>query len=327
MSDREIEYANIMAPDELNQYLAHFINRNKRNKTKASEFLESVEQEVINSYYKHEETCVKTYNDRSKALTHEIKCWKEKKCVLCDSKLRKITGEFGQFWGCPNFKDGRTHKRFSLDYVVILSHKESYTKIKIGVHWATELLKDLNCPEFIKASDLLSFFEKCGLQDLRSKYEGKVSLQGISSYPLAKAASRKEEKEIIDTLRPLFEKVVSQLGIKYKKRGNKEKVAIIDLIVSTPDLVFVLEIKRGPLDINEDQLALYHQLVTSALNQQNDARLCIGVFIVCNPELMLNSPWFKTPFASYPNIQALNGSPHKVIAYLKSRAYIDPSLQ
>jgi hypothetical protein len=322
MSDREIEYANIMTPDELNQYLAYFINRNKKNKTKASEFLESVEQEVINSYYKHEETCVKTYNDRAKALTHEIKCWKEKKCTLCDSKLRKVTGEFGQFWGCPNFRDGRSHTRFSLDHDVMFSHKESYTKIKIGVHWATDLLRNLNYPEFIKASDLLSFFEKCGLQDLRLKYEGKVSLQGISSYPQAKAASRKEEKEIIETLRPLFEKNAPQLGIKYKLRGDKEQVAIIDLIASNSNLVFVFEIKRGPIDIDEDQLLLYHQLVTFTLKQVGDSRPCFGTFIVYNPELFISSSWLKTPFALYPNIQALISNSNKVIDYLKNHAFI-----
>lgn len=106
--------------------------------------------------------------------------------------------------------------------------------------------------------------------------------------------------------------------------GEKEKFAIIDLIASSPNFVLVVEIKRGPLDINEDQLSLYYRLVTFTLQQAKDIRPCFAVFLVYNPELILSSSWLKTPFALYPNIQSLIRNPGKVIDYLKNCAYINP---
>jgi hypothetical protein len=325
MPHHEFEYARIMTKEELKQYFNYFITLHQKNKNKAYDFLESVKQQVVDAYYKHEETCIQTHENKIKALYHETICWTEKKCMQCGSKLRQISGEFGQFWGCPKFRDGGQHTRFSLDHDNNLNHKKRYTKIKIGLHWATDLLRSLNYSDSIKASDLLAFFEKCGLEDLRVKYENISSFKAISSYPFAKMQSNKEEDETVNTLRPLFKTVKYQLGIKYKIKGGKENVAVIDLIASTNELVFVIEIKRRPFDINEEQLSLYHQLVSFTLKQQNDTRPCIGAFIVSNPELMISSSWLKTPFALYPHIQSLKGDSNKVIKYLKSRAYIGVS--
>jgi ssDNA-binding Zn-finger/Zn-ribbon topoisomerase 1 len=246
-----------MTKEELNEFYQSIIDRNSKNKTKAITLLETRKEDVIKLYHEYEAKRIEEYHSRLHELNQITEAWKNKKCIVCGANLRKISSDYGTFWGCPNYKDGRKHTTFPSNYEEILETREEYTKIRIRGNWSTDLTRDLHLPPFVKASDMLNFLERNGLEDLRSKYGYKKSTETIGGYVIAKKASRQEEKEIENFLRPFFQTLLSQVGIRYKLVGQQEKVAIIDLIASNTNNVYIIEVKRESLQIKE---ALSHKL-------------------------------------------------------------------
>ena len=78
-----------------------------------------------------------------------------------------------------------------------------------------------------------------------------------------------------------FDKIDVQRGIRYKLENEKEKVAMIDLIIPYKDIIYLIEIKRHVHDIRVGQLQLYYTIL-SHIVRKHDARIIRPLFLVYN---------------------------------------------
>lgn len=280
-----IEYANIMSSNELSNFFQSIsqLYDFKKNNSKVS-LLENGEL-LVNAYYEYERESIKVFSDQRKEIKNSIKAWNEKKCMGCGSKLNLIESDYSNFWGCPNYRNKNVaHTTFNVNQGHYLSEKLERSHVRIDAHWATHILRKTNLKETIKAKELIDYYLETGLEDLREKYGYQSTIESISGYINAKRNSRVEEEEITKHLTKLFPMSQIQMGIKYKLVDEKEKVAIIDLILSDNDVVNIIEIKRSNFDIKPEQLKLYHSLVSFVLSNKSDKRICQGIFIVYKKE-------------------------------------------
>ena len=84
-----------------------------------------------------------------------------------------------------------------------------------------------------------------------------------------------------------------------------EKIAILDLIVSDQNNIYLIEIKRYPLEIKEEQLNLYFDLLKHILSDKKDKRSFKAVFLISN-EYEYDYDYFKQNedrFIYFKNIQ------------------------
>jgi hypothetical protein len=280
-----IEYAKILKPNELKEFFDSIKKLSESKKTIADNYFYDNEDLFIQTYYEYEQIQIDEYEKQKDEINHLYECWETKTCFGCKSKLRLINSDTGKFWGCPNFRDkSKEHKNFSLNYEEIHTYRKKCVKVRINAHWATDIIKRTNSVKKVKASQLLRSYDAIGLDDLRVKYGYKETLKSISGYVTAKKNSFKEELEITEQLSKYFPKSNSQLGIKYKLKSDIEKVAIIDFILSDNKDVYVIEIKRSVYDVKPEQLQLYYELMDYIMNEANDNRNCIALFIVYNKE-------------------------------------------
>jgi len=274
-----------MTPEELTRFYQSIAQSYEAKKSAAHTSLHNNLSILTDAYHDYEKKNIKVLVDQKADLQNSRKLWSEKKCGGCGSKLNLITSDFGAFWGCPRFRDARViHTRFSSNQELMFSYKEKNLKVRINAHWATDILKNTNLTTAIAAKELIGFYTDVGLEDLREKYGYKSTVESISGYVNAKKNSGIEEDIITKHLSTLFEKTLVQMGIRYKLDGEREKVAIIDLVLSDRHLVNVIEIKRSSYDVNPKQLNLYYSLVSHILSDNADTRKCRAVFIVYNRE-------------------------------------------
>jgi ssDNA-binding Zn-finger/Zn-ribbon topoisomerase 1 len=272
-------------------------------------------------YQEYENRSLKKYEERLKEIQKTAEAWQNKTCLVCGSKLRKVNSTYGSFWGCPNFNDGRKHTTFSMTYHESLSIREAYARVVIRANWSVDLIMDLNLPSYVKASDMLIFLERIGLEDLRYKYGYKKSMETIGGYVLSKKASRKEAVEIESFLKTIFPKLASQVGIRYKLQGEEERVRVIDLIASDNNAVYIIEIKRESLQIKEDQLHQYLALLRFIKNQKNDTRKYRAVPVVYTSCLPYgNYSGLSMKFVSFDDLKKAGN--HTKISELLNRAGI-----
>lgn len=275
-----IEYANIMNQTELSDFFLSITKKSNAKKSKAAELLIKHKEKLLEDHFKLEQERVDQYYSERKKLQMLYKAWKNKKCDGCGASLRIV---FDQFWGCPNYNDkSQKHRTFPLEYDDQINYRLQSHNVRVDANWATNILRQNNLNAFASASDLLNFYEENGLDDLREKYGYKKTKERISGYVKAKKESVKEEREIVEHLSRFFPKGISQTGIRYKRKDQNEKVAIVDLILSDEKVVYVIEIKRSVLDINEDQLILYQSLIDFTLKNVGDRRICKALFIIYN---------------------------------------------
>lgn len=299
-----IEYASIMSKTELDDFYQSILHRNANNKTRAITLLESQKEEVFNLYQEYEQRSLNKYEERLKEIQKTAEAWQNKNCLICGAKLRKVSSTYGTFWGCPNFSDGRKHTTFPVNYQETLATLEEHARVLVRANWSADIIRDLDLPSFVKASDMLIFLERIGLEDLRYKYGYKKSMETIGGYVLAKKEPRNEQKEIESFLKTIFPKLASQVGIQYKIQGEEERVRVIDLIASDHHAVYILEIKKQSLQIKEDQLALYLALLQFIKNEKNDARNYRAVPVVYTRyPLYDNYSRLKMKFVSFDDLK------------------------
>ena len=280
-----IDYAKIMEPIELKEFFDSIKNSSESKKTIADNYFYDNQDLFTEAYYDYEQIQIDEFENQKNELNRLYECWQTKNCFGCSSKLKLIDSDYGQFWGCPNFRDkSKDHKNFSLNYEEIHASRKESTKVRINAHWATDIIRKTNSEKKLKASQLLRLYEKIGFDDLRVKYGYKKTMKSISGYVTAKRNSFKEEVEIINQLSKYFPKSNSQLGIRYKLKSDIEKVAILDFILSDNKDVYVIEIKRSVYDIKSEQLQLYYDLMSYIMNNVEDKRNCKALFIVYNKE-------------------------------------------
>ena len=275
-----IEYAHIMSKQELSDFFSSIIDKEKSKKSKAVDLLVKNKEILLNDHFQFEQKQVDQYYLERRNLLEIRNHWRKKTCDGCGAKLKIV---FDQFWGCPNYKDGsKKHRTFALNYEEYIIERLQNHHVRIDANWATTILRKNNLQPPATASDLLDFYEEFRMDDLREKYGYKKSKERISGYVRAKRKSLKEEKEIAAHLKKFFLKNNSQIGIRYKLSEQSERVAIVDLILSDDENVYIIEVKRSALDLNEEQLKLYQQLIQFTLRQANDNRICKALFIVYN---------------------------------------------
>ncbi|MBO9684945.1 MAG: hypothetical protein J7502_20105, partial [Flavisolibacter sp.] len=180
--DLRIEYASIMSKTELDDFYQSIIRRNANNKSRAIALLESKKEEVIKLYHAYEHRSLNKYEERLTEIQKTAEAWQNKNCLVCGAHLKQSNSTYGAFWGCPNYKDGRKHTTFSLNYEETIAEREGYARVLIRGNWSIDLIRDLNLPSYVKTSDMLIFLERIGLEDLRYKYGFKKSMETIGGY-------------------------------------------------------------------------------------------------------------------------------------------------
>lgn len=297
-----IEYARIMTVQELRDFFASILKNYNDKKSKAWECLLQNKNILIDNYYKLEQERVDIYYEEKQKLKNAKKSWDHKVCDTCGSKMKLVNSDF---WGCANFRDSsHEHRTFPINYDEYFFDRWQNLNVRIDANWATNIIRQNSLQALVKATDLLNFYDEFCLEDLREKYGYRNSKDGISGYVKAKKASTLEEKEITKHLSSIFKKSNEQRGIRYKLKNEKEKVAIIDLILSDEEEVNIIEIKRSILDLKEKQLQLYHQLISFILKEKNDDRVCRSLFIVYNEDTFSYKPEYK--YLLYEKIKTLN---------------------
>lgn len=279
-----IEYAKVMSPEELKGFFKNISNIYNTKKDSSGKSLNQNHALLVQSYYDYEEEQIKIFSDQKKEIIKSIQLWNNKVCC-CSTKLKLIESAYGNFWGCPNYKNKSIkHLTFNSNEGAFLENKLGNTRIRINAHWTTDILRRTKLDKSIKAKELVTFYTSFGYEDLREKYGYKSTIESISGYVNAKIKSRVEEKEITEHLTNLFTTSKPQIGINYKLENQNPKVAIIDLILSNNETVYVVEIKRSNYDIKLEQLELYHSLISFILMEKDDTRKCKAVFVIYNKE-------------------------------------------
>jgi hypothetical protein len=297
-----------MTRREINEHISNLSLFYKQKNQNSFVFLESIKENIFNQYDIIYQSILENYISQINNYEDKVKSWENKMCQGCKSKLRYI--EDYNFWGCPNYLDKSiNHSTFNKNH--LFHFDKSNIKHRVNTHWATDIKKALNIPKNITATNILDFLEFYGYEDLRTRFDYKPTKESIAGFINGNKESKKEEKEIFDFLSNLkFDKIHKQYYIKYKLIGDKEKIAILDLLISNEDKVYIIEIKRSFFDIKEEQLKLYHNLINFILNEKNDKRKLISLFCISNKS-EYDSIYFKCEskyfyFDDYKNVENKN---------------------
>lgn len=282
----KFDYVKAMSVDEKRDYINKFAQANKNKSSQVFQFLSSVESKLIAQYEKVDQNILDNYKKDVKEYYDKLKAWETKTCQGCKSKLNKKNGDFGAFWGCPNFRNNEVvHSNFSLNQEEYLNYQKNSLKPRINKDWATDIKKQLQLPSNITATNIIDFLEYNGCEDLRAKYNYKATKESISGFVNANKDSKKEEKEVYEKLeKKNFKRLHKQYYLKYKKINETEKVAILDILLSNESKVYIIEIKRYLMYANDEQLDLYYNLILHMLGEINDKREVKPLFCISNRE-------------------------------------------
>jgi len=279
----EIECARFMNENELKEFYSGIGGKSSLQKQTSYKVLSINQNALLAEYDKYEAESIKKYEEAYVALMNKKQAWDIKVCRGCQGKIRLVNSEYNNFWGCEYYYNRSIiHDTFNIDYDEQFVEYYQNTKVRIDSNWLTKIIRDLNLQASVKASNLLVFYDALGKEDLRSKYGYLSTSQSISGFVKAKSASRIEEQEVEKRLAGIFPNCKSQLGIRYKLKGEKVRVVILDMVLADDNEVFILEIKRNVHDIDEDKIHLYYQLVTHILLKVKDIRKCYATFLVFN---------------------------------------------
>jgi hypothetical protein len=269
-----------MTKKEVNQHICNLSLYYKQKNQKSFEYLEIIKDNIFSQYEIIYQSVLDNYISQIKHYDDKVKAWENKCCLGCKSKLRYI--EEYSFWGCPNYLDKSViHSTFNKNQ--LFHFEQSNIKHRVNTHWATDIKKALNISQNISATNILDFLELNGYEDLRIRFNYKPTKESIAGFVNGNLESKKEEKEIFAKLSSFnFDKIHKQYYIKYKLADDKERIAILDVLISNDDKVYIVEIKRGLYDIKEEQLQLYHNLITFILNEKKDNRKLISFFCISN---------------------------------------------
>lgn len=326
-----IEYSHLLTDKSLAEHINAIRAPNREKKNKAGPILEKNKDILIAEYHKVEQRAIQEFKDRHNELRLQKNAFDKKECEHCQRPLKFIRNDYQDYYVCPEFRDGNQHSKFYVDLEERIQARLPGIKIRIEMDWLTNILKATALRDQIRASDLFKFLEEHGFDDLRAKYGLSGTKRLITSLTRAKQASTQEEREIAAFLRPFFSKCAQQQGIRYKLQGEKDNIAILDLIVSDDKTVYLLEIKREPLYISEHQLTFYQALLQHIMEKAGDRRRIHPVFLVYNtPEYPV--PYLAGTYVLYEEIKTLGNaaaiiSKFENMAHRKSYEYriINPS--
>lgn len=274
---KNFEYVEILTKEEVGDFIKQ-LNRKNNSSNSNNPSLESNKTALIKEYHAYENEIISAFKSQLKEYEKELKLWNNKTCV-CGRKLKYIDGY--KFWGCPDYQnEGKKHLTFKHNQQEYFDYRFKNIKVRLSAQWCTDIIKKLNLVGKIKAKELLLFYISLNLDDLRRKYGYKSTIKSISSYVIANKESKREELEIRKFLKPFFDKTIHQLYIRFKEKESIEKIKIFDLIVSDENQVYLIEIKRHNIYIDEEQLELYYELLKHIMTEKRDKRVMKSLFIV-----------------------------------------------
>lgn len=274
------EYVQIMNKKEISEHISSLSLFYKQKNQSSFLYLESIKADIFNQYEIIYQSVLDNYIAQIKNYDDKVAAWENKICLGCKSKLRYV--EDYSFWGCPNYLDKSIiHSTFNKNHLFLFD--KNNIKHRVNAHWVTDIKKNLNISKNISATNILDFLEFYGFEDLRMRFDYKPTKESIAGFVNGNIESKKEEKEIFEKLSSLnFDKVQKQYYLKYKLIDDKERIAILDILISDEDKVYIIEIKRGLYDIKEEQLKLYKNLIRFIQNTKNDKRKLISLFCISN---------------------------------------------
>lgn len=274
------EYVKIMTKKEISEHISSLSLYYKQKNQNSFQYLESIKADIFNQYHIIYQSVLYNYIAQIKNYDDKVAAWENKICLGCKSKLRYV--EDYSFWGCPNYLDKSIiHSTFNKNHLFLFD--KNNIKHRVNAHWATDIKKNLNISKNISATNILDFLEFYGFEDLRVRFDYKPTKESIAGFINGNIESKKEEKEIFEKLSSFnFDKVQKQYYLKYKLIDDKERIAILDLLISDENKVYIIEVKRGLYDIKEEQLKLYENLIRFIQNTKNDKRKLISLFCISN---------------------------------------------
>lgn len=211
------------------------------------------------------------YRSEYESYLRKIEAWDTKTCMICKSPLRMVYA-YTEFWGCPNWQDGREHTRFQEPDPFIHAPRQ-----RVYAHWLTDIIDISGFKKKVTAKPLLQFYLANGLEDLREKFGYGPSIKLIDGLIKVKKRSKEQELFILDALKKKEGKLLYQQCITYKLKGKKETFCIPDFIWGDDFDVYVLDAK---LDYaNDDKMDLYISLIEHIQKQHNNERPVYGAHI------------------------------------------------
>jgi hypothetical protein len=260
-----ITYAKMMSKDEKQSFFSSIIGRNDY-KNQLSQFaIEENKLALLDEYHKFYREINRRIINRQGRLAIKMDSFNKKVCLVCNTKMRYL--ERYEFWGCPNYQDGRTHTTYNNNY----QPYEKFEDFDIKNYLST-IRKRLNLSNIIKSSDLYDFYLANGLECISKHFTGLDITYLFKNYKEVSQQSRKFENECRLELNEIWNTVLYQPGIKYIIDGGKISYCFPDFIVSNSDEVKIYECKSNNSSKKNSQIELYLQCVDFILKQNGDNR-------------------------------------------------------
>jgi ssDNA-binding Zn-finger/Zn-ribbon topoisomerase 1 len=254
----EIEYAYLSKPQI--QYKAP-INRD----------ISKYHEALVIGYDEFENKINREAKERAESYKEKKRIWDAKLCV-CGKKLRLVEYSYGEFWGCPDYQNGKTHITLPTQFY---GH---YIGQLVSRDWVTDIIKELGLKGKVKAKEAFEYYQSIGFEDLRVKHGRGSTEELINS--LVKTNKRSKEQEWYSALylETIYPTVICQQTIVYKLKGQEQKFCIPDFICGSDFEVMIADAKLDYVDI--EQLDLYTSLVKFMMDKKKDERPVNGMFLM-----------------------------------------------
>lgn len=278
------EDVKLMTESQRENFFLFLRKQEDKKYKKAVKLLIDNKDDIMNAYYNLEMEMIDGYDEKERHIDNLEELYNNKEC-FCGERMRFIKGQYGDFWGCPNYKDQTIeHVKYDSNYEFRLMNRRSWNKIKIDHHWCTDILKRLKLHTRIRAIHLMRFFIENDVEDLREKYGYKSTMDILGNIAHTSKRAKDQEKRVFDLLSNTFDNVVSQQGISFREKGSyKKQYRFIDFIASNDDFLFVIEVKLNAHSIDLEQISEYWELMSDIVRPKerpNRFRTMATVFIV-----------------------------------------------
>ena len=204
----------------------------------------------------------------------------------CGHKLRYISGEFGDFIGCTNYKDtSKSHSNLKpQNQEIVLGQNIERTQDRERFYepssiYLNDFKKFYNIPEYVTAWMLYKTLLSNRVDFLYplTNENFLVGSRELQSSKLEESILYNKFKQIADTY--------YQKGIKYTSDENlEEKLKIPDYIIKTKTKTLVVDAKKCYRNVNQTQLNTYVELVSYLAKKNGNNNPVYGYFYIFNPE-------------------------------------------
>lgn len=263
----DFDYVKHASADEVNKFFYDLEQERKKKYSKSLTILNNYKDKILSEFELIKSTyCFNNaeYPVKVAEFYKEVERLKENKLCTCGGDLRLIDGQFGEFWGCSNFKD--TTVRHD-NYMHERSVWVPFSKPSV-YGWAASIRSRLGLPRSLPTACIYQFVLNNGYEDISELYHGVSESNNIYKLVDTRTKATQFELSQVEILKKKFKKVNHQLGIRYKFNGNqKEKFAFPDIVTSNESTVFIYECKSSKSDVDVYQKELYIALIEKMLSE------------------------------------------------------------